>query len=276
VAICSLLIKWLEIASSLWVAPMTTDNIPLLVAHRGDMLQHPENSWSALRAAVDAGACWLEFDVQMCADGSFVLLHDTDFQRTGADARNVFKLNAEACKTISVHHPDNFGNRFNPAPAPLLDEVLKWLSTKPEVQAMVEIKTESLEHFGRETVMQALLETLHPYRDQCVLISFDNRALEFAREHTSLELGWVLFRYDDEHRQRAEQLKPQYLICNQHKVLPHEPLWAGDWHWMLYDILDPAQALDWARQGINLIETGDITRLLKHPLLAKRVCRHGL
>lgn len=255
---------------------MTTDNIPQLVGHRGDMLKHPENSWPALRAAVDAGACWLEFDVQMCADGTFVLLHDTDFQRTGADARSVFELDAETCKTLSVHHPDRFGNRFNPAPTPLLDEVLKWLSTQPDVRAMVEIKTESLEHFGRETVMQALLETLNPYQDQCVLISFDDVVLKIAREHTSLELGWVVFRYDDEHRQRAEQLKPQYLICNQRKVPQQEPLWPGDWRWMLYDILEPEQALNWAQQGIDLIETGDITRLLKHPQLAKRGCRHGL
>ena len=255
---------------------MTADRIPQLVGHRGDMQQHPENSWAALHAAVDAGACWLEFDVQMCADGKFVLLHDADFRRTGADPRSVFELDAETCRTISVHDPDNFGECFSPAQTPLLDKVLKWLSTLPGIRAMVEIKTESLEHFGCEVVMRELLDTLGKHQDQCVLISFDDAALQFAAKHASLELGWVLHKYDDTHRQRAEQLKPHYLICNQRKIPQGESLWAGDWHWMLYDIMDPAQALDWAQRGIELIETGDITKLLQHPLLAQRGCRHRL
>ncbi len=255
---------------------MTTDKIPQLVGHRGDMLQHPENSWAALRAAVEAGACWLEFDVQMCADGKFVLLHDANFQRTGADTQSVFDLDAESCRNISVHYPEIFADRFVPAPTPLLDEVLEWLSTQPGVGAMVEIKSESLEHFGREIVMRALLDTLGDYQAQCVLISFDDAALRYAARHTSLELGWVVAQYNDAHRQRAEQLKPHYLICNQRKVQPGEPLWSGDWRWMLYDILEPSQALAWAQQGVDLIETGDITRLLKHPQLAKRSCRRGL
>jgi len=168
---------------------MTTEPVPQLVAHRGDMQQYPENSWPALRAAVEAGACWLEFDVQMCADGSFVLL---------------------------------------------------------------------------------------PHSEHCVLISFNDEALQFASRHASLELGWVIHRYDDLHKQRAEQLNPHYLICNQQKIPSHKALWAGAWRWMLYDIRDPQQAIEWAQQGIDLIETGDIIRLLKHPLLARRGCRHGL
>jgi glycerophosphoryl diester phosphodiesterase len=256
--------------------PMTADRIPQLVGHRGDMTQYPENSWPALQAAVDAGACWLEFDVQMSADSKFVLLHDADFQRTGNDPRGVFELNAETCSSISVHHPARFGERFVPAPTPLLDEVLKWLSTYPDVRAMVEIKTESLKHFGRETVMRALLEALTLHRDQCVLISFDGDALQFARRHASLELGWVLHKYNDQYRQRAEQLKPQYLICNHKKIPSHQPPWPGNWRWMLYDIMDPQLALNLAQRGVDLIETGDITRLLKHPQLARRVCPHGL
>jgi glycerophosphoryl diester phosphodiesterase len=255
---------------------VSTDEIPLLVGHRGDMTQYPENSWPALQAAITAGACWLEFDVQMCADGSFVLLHDASFQRTGNDSRSVFELDAETCHLISTHYPERFGSRFVPSPTPLLDEVLTWLSRHPDVRAMVEIKTESLEHYGCKTVIQALLNTLTPHGDQCVLISFDHDALQVARQYSSLELGWVLHTYNEKYQQRAEQLKPQYLICNYKKIPRHETPWPGNWHWMLYDIKDPEQALKWAQYGIELIETGDITRMLKHPRLAKRACLNGL
>ncbi len=255
---------------------MTTERIPQLVGHRGDMVQYPENSWPALLAAVDAGACWLEFDVQMCADGGFILLHDVDFLRTGNDPRAVFELDAQACSRISVHYPERFAARFFPAPTPLLDDVLEWLSTYPDVRAMVEIKTESLKHFGREAVTCALLKVIAPYRDQCVLISFDDEALHLARKHVAPELGWVLHEYNDHSRQRAERLKPQYLICNERKIQRYETPWPGGWRWMLYDIGDPQQALDWAQRGVDLIETGDICRLLKHPRLTGRACRHGL
>ena len=255
---------------------MDTDAIPLLVGHRGDMVHYPENTWPALRAAVEAGACWLEFDVQMCADGRFVLLHDADFRRTGNDPRQVFDLDLAACRRISVHYPERFADRFSPAPPPLLDEVLAWLCGYPELRAMVEIKTESLQHFGREAVMAALLAALAPLRRRCVLISFDHEALRLARRQAGLEVGWVLHRYDGESRRRAEGLRPQYLICNHRKINHHETPWRGDWRWMLYDIREPRQALQRAGQGVELIETGDITRMLKHPRLARRACAHGL
>ncbi|HEY9197768.1 MAG TPA: glycerophosphodiester phosphodiesterase family protein, partial [Gammaproteobacteria bacterium] len=50
---------------------------PILIAHRGYAARHPENTLSALQAAVAAGARWLEFDVQLSADHEPVLLHDT-------------------------------------------------------------------------------------------------------------------------------------------------------------------------------------------------------
>ena len=255
---------------------MKAENVPLLVAHRGDMDRHPENSWSALRAAVNAGACWLEFDVQQCADGRFVLLHDADFQRTAGNPQRVFDLDADACRSISVHYPRRFGSRFEPEPAPLLDEVLSWLSTLPDVRAMVEIKGESLKHFGLAPVMDALLATLAPHAAQCVLISFDDAALAFAARRRVLQTGWVLPRFDAAHRERAQRLRPHYLICNRKKIPRHGRLWDGDWQWMLYDIRHPRLALAWARRGAGLVESGDITRMLSHPRLAERACRHGL
>ncbi len=254
---------------------MGTDAIPLLVGHRGDMVQYPENSWPGLRAAVAAGACWLEFDVQMCADGRFVLLHDADFRRTAGVPRSVFDLDAPACRGISVHEPERLGERFSPAPTPLLEEVLTWLAAYPQVRAMVEIKTESLQQFGREVVLEALFDVMFGHREQCVLISFDAEALRLARDKAELALGWVLLQYDADQRRRAEALRPDYLICNQKKIPDDESPWRGDWQWMLYDIREARQALAWARRGVGLIESGDICRLLKHPRLATRACRHG-
>jgi glycerophosphoryl diester phosphodiesterase len=251
-------------------------DIPLLVAHRGYLDRYPENTWLGLEAALAEGACWLEFDVQMCADGRFILSHDADFQRTAGNARSVFASRSDRLEDISVHEPQRFGQSFAPLPVSGLADVMQQLRRFPDVRAMVEIKTESLQHWGLEEVMDPLLRQLDPFRDQCVLISFSKAALQYAQARTALEIGWVLTRYDAEHLEQARQLRPGYLICNETKLPAEAPPWPGGWQWMLYDIRDPDSALGWAQRGVGLIETAAIGTLLQHPALGRRACRHGL
>lgn len=248
-------------------------NIPVLVAHRGYMAQYPENTWPALEAALRAGACWLEFDVQMCADGRFALLHDDNLQRTGGVDRCVLDVDSRELDA-SVHEPARFGERFAPTPVVMLDEVLERLSAWPAARAMVEIKQESLDHHGLPQVMEALLPLLSRHRRQCVLISYAADALAWLRRHGDIPTGWVLTQYDEDHRRRATALSPDYLICNQRKLPAAQTPWPGAWQWMLYDIVDPQLALAWAARGVALIETADIGSMLRDPQLQQRSCLH--
>ncbi|MDQ1363614.1 MAG: glycerophosphoryl diester phosphodiesterase, partial [Pseudomonadota bacterium] len=56
--------------------------IPNLVAHRGYMERYPENTLVGLEAALQCGAGYIEFDVQCAADGTLVVIHDTELTRT--------------------------------------------------------------------------------------------------------------------------------------------------------------------------------------------------
>jgi glycerophosphoryl diester phosphodiesterase len=255
---------------------MNEEHIPRLVAHRGYMQTCPENTWQGLEAALKAGACWIEFDLQMCADGRFVLLHDADFKRTANTPASVFNINKEQLMDISVHEPARLGERYAPLPVSDLDTVLLKLAAFPNARAMVEIKQESLERWGLERVMDALLVKLSHCHSQCVLISYSHQALSYARTRDSIDIGWVLDVYDEEHFRRANQLNPQYLICNERKIPQQETPWAGTWQWMLYDISDPARALQWATRGIELIETRAIGTMLQDPILARKACPHGI
>lgn len=252
------------------------ERIPALVAHRGYMHTYPENTWLGLEAALKAGACWIEFDLQMCADGRFVLLHDADFKRTANSPASVFDLSTEQLVEISVHEPTRFGARYAPLKVVDLDTVLLKLSAFPHARAMVEIKQESLQRWGLERVMDALLDKLASCHDQCVLISYNHRALSYSRKRDTIDIGWVLAAYDQAHLSRARQLKPQFLICNERKIPQQESPWTGPWQWMLYDISDPAVALRWAARGIDLIETGAIGSMLQDPLLARKTCPHEI
>lgn len=255
---------------------MNEEPIPRLVAHRGYMQKYPENTWLGLQAALKTGACWIEFDIQMCADGRFVLLHDTDFMRTANTAVSVFDINSDRLKDISVHEPARLGDRYAPLPVCDLDTVLLKLSAFPNARAMVEIKQESLQQWGLERVMDALLEKLKPHLNQCVVISYSHRALSYCRERHSIDIGWVLDDYDQQHLCRAKLLDPQFLICNERKIPQLQTPWTGNWQWMLYDISDPAVALHWAARGIELIETRAIGTMLQDPVLARKACPYEL
>lgn len=239
------------------------------------MHRFPENSWVGLEAALDAGACWLEFDIQMCRDGRFVLLHDDNFLRTGGVDRCVFDLDSRDID-ISVHEPDRFQARHAPTPIPLLDAVLTRLSRFPAVRAMVEIKQESIDRWGLEKVMRQLLPVLQQHRQQCTLISFNEQILQWCRAHSELRIGWVLQRYDQAHRDTALALEPDFLICNQRKIGADSRPWPGNWQWMIYDISDPQTALAWAQRGVALIETADIGAMLTHSRLSDRACPHAV
>lgn len=242
--------------------------IPLLVAHRGYMEKYPENSLSSISAALAVGACMVEFDVQMDVNGQLMLLHDANFERTAGIDSDLFEQ--RDCSHISVHEPNRLGDAFSPEPVPTLIQVLALLASYPDANAFVEIKDESLEQWGLERVMDALLVCLRPAQHQCVLIADNLEALIYARRASSIRIGWVIHFYDAVHRQQADKHKPDYMICNYERIVGD--LWRGSWQWMLYDIADPDLALRWADKGAQLIETRDIGTMLLHPQLQRRRC----
>jgi glycerophosphoryl diester phosphodiesterase len=253
---------------------MSEPVIPQLVAHRGYMQRFPENTWLGLSAALEAGACWLEFDVQLCRDGQFVVLHDDSFIRTAGIDASVFAVDSENIP-VSVHEPQRFANRFAPTPVANLASVLQHLAAWPDARAMVELKQESIDRWGLDVVMAKLVPLLVAHQPQCTLIAYNKAALQRCRRQADLAVGWVLDRYDAEHRARAAALNPEYLICNYRKLPDNEIPWPGPWQWMLYDITNPEQAMAWAARGVALIETGDIGAMLQDDRLRQRACKHA-
>lgn len=55
---------------------------PLLIAHRGDTINFPENTIEAFQSAFDLGADGIEFDVHLSDDGDLIVVHDYLFDRT--------------------------------------------------------------------------------------------------------------------------------------------------------------------------------------------------
>lgn len=58
------------------------DNKIMVVVHRGDWRNAPENSLRAIQSSIDMGADMVEIDVRMTKDSVLVLMHDETIDRT--------------------------------------------------------------------------------------------------------------------------------------------------------------------------------------------------
>ena len=252
------------------------DSIPFLIAHRGYPARYPENSLEGIGAALEAGACYVEFDVQLSADGVPMVVHDENLLRTAGVGMNVLDTPATELRQICIGQPARFGNTFSGARMSTLEEIV-WLLLKwPKVTAFVEIKRAGLRRFGIPGVVPRVMDVLRPALDQCILISFNSDAIAAARNAGAARTGWAFEEWDPRHRDIAAQLVPGYLFCKiGHIPPPPATLWPGPWNWAAYQTDDPQVALDLAARGIDFVETDDIGGMLSHPVLKQKACGRG-
>lgn len=81
---------------------------PLIMAHRGDSHNTPENTMLALEAAASIGVDVLESDVHLTKDDEVVLFHDEDLQRTTGKAGTIRSFTLDELRDI------DFGYTFTP------------------------------------------------------------------------------------------------------------------------------------------------------------------
>lgn len=236
---------------------------PQLVAHRGYASRYPENTLIALQAAVEAGARWLEFDLQLSADAVPVLLHDTSLARTTGVPLDVRDTEWARLRTLHAGEPARFGDRFAREPLPSLAQAVDWLASQPAVGSFVEVKPEAVERHGPAGVLDAVLPQLGPLAGRVAVISYDADLLNGVRRRGDWPIGWVLRTWDEASLRAAGTLAPDYLIVNWRKLpAGTAPLPAGDWQWMCYEVTAAGLAIDLARRGVQFVETMCIAELV--------------
>jgi len=234
-----------------------------LIAHRGEPETWPENSLAGFAGVLAAGARHIETDVQFTRDGVAVLCHDSSLARlTGRDL-DITTTDYAAMRDLPAGEPGRFGARFMDLRLATLEEFVMLLQQWPLAQAFVEIKPASLNSHGMETVVDNVLQLLDPVLSRCILISFVPEALAYARTQQPLPLGWVIPEWTPANRTRALALAPQYLFCNRKRLPPPaEPLWPGDWTWVVYTVNEIEEIAQFTGRGIHMLETNAISKLL--------------
>jgi glycerophosphoryl diester phosphodiesterase len=142
-----------------------------VTAHRGASLQAPENSMAAFRAAAEAGATYVELDVQRTRDGALVVIHDGDLMRMAGDPRKVRDLTLAEIQALDIgsrRGPQHAGERV-----PTLAEVIDYARGRFRIN--VELKYNVPDPGLAPAVVGLLRE--QDFIDEVVITSLDLAAL---------------------------------------------------------------------------------------------------
>ena len=244
----------------------------VLIGHRGEPTSFPENSLAGFEAVLQAGALYIETVVQLSADGVPILHHDPDAVRLTGRHHVVMQTDYATLSHLPAGYPARFGARFSDVRLSRLGELAGLLKRWPRATALIEIKRDSTAVFGVAQVMDAVLAELHEVLAQCIIISFQQEPLIYARAVSRLPIGWVLSQWSGAARTAAAKLEPEYLICSRRRLPAEpEPLWSGPWKWIVYTVDTVEDALALRGRGVGMLESDTIRSLLCDARLAGTV-----
>ncbi|HVS19559.1 MAG TPA: glycerophosphodiester phosphodiesterase family protein, partial [Planctomycetota bacterium] len=237
-------------------------SVPPLIAHRGWARQYPENTLSAVRGALLAGAGWVEVDVQLSADGVPYLFHDRDLVRLCGAAGPLGARTSAQLEDLRASEAGRFGRRYADEPLARLNAFVGLMAEFPRAEAFVELKRASLELFGAERVLDAVLPLLEPLGRRARLISFDVPVLAAARARSGLELGPVLTRWSDLDDPAVRALEAEVVFCDEVELRATGALDARGARLAVYEIDHPLRARELCARGATWIETFAIGEML--------------
>lgn len=148
----------------------------LIIAHRGARSTHPENTLSAIQAALDIGCQAIEIDVHE-HDGQFWVIHDKWLNRTTDHIGKLHWLSSEKLKKVKVAKTENI---------PTLIEVLQLIDGK----CALNIELKSVQHFDLlYHHLEFALKQCHFQLGQLIISSFKHDWLKQIKEE---QPRWIL------------------------------------------------------------------------------------
>jgi len=237
--------------------------IPELVAHRGYALHYPENTLIAVEAAMEAGARFVEIDVQLTADKVPMLFHDRNLDRLCRADGSIHDYTRDQLRAFRVSEFDRFGYKFAQTPIATLAEFGALLARHPQATAFIELKRVAIEHFGVNTVLDRVQRSLEPVMAQCVFISYNVPVLAAARERGIQRVGAILEKWHHHRNADVQAVHPDFLFCDADDLPGIGNLGTTGAQVVIYEITDPQIALKLAKRGVGFIETFAIGEMLQ-------------
>ena len=233
-----------------------------LVAHRGHRHPFPENSLLAILDAIAAGAVNIEFDIQLTHDQVPVLYHDLSMVRLSGLEQLITQITAAELGTAYGVEAERLGQRFSRNPIALLTDLVPIIQRNPGITFFLEIKEESLDTFGVDCCLQALVSAFLTLPKNLCLISFDEPAVTQAKTYGFTQTALV-FRDWPRRNQLLAQTHADMGFINYQRIPDVETITA-DKPILVYEVATPELAQQLLQRGAAAVETFCIRQLLDY------------
>ena len=144
---------------------------PLVCGHRGASGDAPENTMAAFHKALAVGADWIEFDVQLSADGKVIVLHDDTLQRTTNLRQPLRPVEFSLAELKKLEAGSWFSPAFAGEHIPTLDEVLEEFQGRLGMNIEIKSRPGFEADNGIERKVAEVLVRHHLFEIEQVLVS---------------------------------------------------------------------------------------------------------
>lgn len=230
---------------------------PIIVAHRGSSGTAPENTMTAIRQGVEAGAQMVEIDVQRTADSRLVVFHDAVLGRTTNGSGRVESFSYPQIRELDAG--SWMDPRFAGEQVPLLLDVLEYLRGRAYLN--IELKSYDGDPEEGEKFLAAVLRTIDvaDMAGQTLLSSFDHQLLAQAASINSTIPCAVILHPNDRSlpSERALPVGARGVVMSKSQ-LSHERMRDAREHNLpvaIYTINTPEDAHRAVRYGVKAIVT---------------------
>jgi len=185
---------------------------PIFIAHRGYAAAYPENTLIALDAARQAGAQFVEVDIQLSADHVPVLFHDRDLQRLCQQTGAIHDYTFSQLEKFNVTDTEKFADQYASNKITSLQVFIDYLKQQPQLGAFIELKRSMIDQFGEERVLEILLPLFSGMQKQISFISYNQTILKTIHDNTDYKTGIVVDDWTEYNKQLDWQ--SEWLFCS--------------------------------------------------------------
>lgn len=149
-----------------------------IFAHRGFSSQYPENTMTAFRKALEAGADGIEFDARMTQDGKIIIMHDPTVDRTTNGKGKVRDLTY--AEIYGMDAGIKKGVVFENEHIPVLEQVLDELGGK----LLLNVELCNYEEGDNRMLANQTVELIEKYKlvDSVIVSSFRFNNLVYVKD----------------------------------------------------------------------------------------------
>lgn len=233
---------------------------PIFIAHRGYAAAFPENTLIALDAAWQAGAEFVEVDIQLSADSVPVLFHDRDLHRLCQQTGAIHDYTFSQLQNFNVTDSEKFADQYSDNKITSLVTFIDYLKENKKLKAFIELKRSMIEKFGEQQVLDILLPLFEDIKGQITFISYEQAILKNISKNTTFTTGIVVDEWE-EYNKEADW-KSEWVFCSAEglpedntelKIVPKIAV---------FEVGDINMANTLLEKGINYLETFQIKKML--------------